>query len=271
MDTVLVTGASSGIGRASARAFAREDWTVYAGARSETDLAELDEAGFEAVELDVTDPDDCARSVAELVEAEGAIDCLVNNAGYGQAGAVEDVPPRKLHEQFDVNLYGPHRLIRAALPHMREAGDGTVVNVSSWIGRVALPGAGGYAASKAALEALSDSLRAEVREFGVDVVLVEPGPVETGFDDRLEEELDGLDRSGAYETLYELVRDHQAVNGIGASSPEEVADVVVNAATCADPAPRYPVGPVGRLGPLLRHVPARWRDRAYGLVSRVVR
>ncbi|MFB6218425.1 MAG: SDR family oxidoreductase [Halobacteriaceae archaeon] len=270
METVLITGCSSGIGRATARAFDGAGWTVYAGARSDDDLAALDDAGYEPVELDVTDPDDCAHAVADLVEREGGIGCLVNNAGYGLTGPVEDIPPRKLHEQFDVNVYGPHRLTRAALPHMREAGEGTVVNVSSWLGRVALPGAGPYCASKGALEALSDSLRAEVREFGVDVVLVEPGRVATAFYDRTGAELDGLDRSGAYDTLYGLVEDVTVLDLLEIA-PGDVADTVLDAATCADPLPRYTVGGLARTGVALRHVPARWRDAAYRLVSRVVR
>jgi NAD(P)-dependent dehydrogenase (short-subunit alcohol dehydrogenase family) len=257
MDTVLVTGCSSGVGRATARAFAREEWTVYAGARTEDDLAALEEAGHEPVELDVTDPDDCARAVAELVEAEGRIDCLVNNAGYAQLGAIEDVQPRKLREQFDTNLYGPHRLIRAALPHMRAAGDGTIVNVSSWIGRVTLPGGGAYAASKAALESLSDALRAEVEEFGVDEL-----------DERAAAELVGLDRSGAYDRLYDLIDDRQTLD-LAESSPADVADAILQAASCTDPAPRYPVGTIGRLGSRLRHLPPSWVDAIYGVVRRL--
>jgi len=263
-----VTGGSSGIGRATARAFAQEGWTVYAGARDDDDLAALREEGYEPVELDVTDPDDCAHAVADLVEAEGRLDCLVNNAGYAQLGPTEDVQPRKLHEQFDVNLYGPHRLIRAALPHMREAGDGTIVNVSSFVGRLPLPGAGAYAASKAGLESLSDALRAEVSGFGVDVVLVEPGPVDTEFDERAEDELAGLDRSGAYDRLYDLIDDQQAA-GVAESSPEEIAAAVLEAASSTNPDARYPVGPVARLGAGLRHLPSSWVDAVYGLVRRL--
>jgi len=218
----------------------------------------------------VTDPDDCARAVAELVEAEGGIDCLVNNAGYAQLGPVEDVQPRKLHDQFDANLYGPHRLARATLPHMREAGDGTIINVSSWVGHVAIPGGGAYCASKAALDKLTGALRAEVGEFGIDVVLIEPGSTDTGFTERSGEEMAGLDRSGTYETLYRLIDDYQRL-GLADSSPREVADVVVNAASATQPAARYSVGADSRLGRRLDHLPASWRDAIYRLVSRVVR
>ncbi|MFB6134139.1 MAG: SDR family oxidoreductase, partial [Halanaeroarchaeum sp.] len=170
--TVLITGCSSGIGRATAQAYLDEDWTVYATARNEADLGALDEMGAKTRELDVTKPAQCRAVVDEVVDEQGRLDVLVNNAGYAQFGPLEDVPPRDLHAQFDVNVYGPHRLIRAALPHLRGAGEGTIVNISSVTGRIATPGMGAYAGSKFAIEAMSDALRAEVAQFGIDVVVV---------------------------------------------------------------------------------------------------
>ena len=143
MKTALITGTSSGIGRATAAAFLRRDWTVYATARNTDDVADLAEAGCETAELDVTSGADVERVVERVIEETGRIDCLVNNAGYAQYGPVEDVPPDVLHDQFDVNVYGPHRLTRAVLPHMRERRTGTVVNVSSVQGRVSGAGACG--------------------------------------------------------------------------------------------------------------------------------
>ncbi|MFB6106144.1 MAG: SDR family oxidoreductase [Halobacteriaceae archaeon] len=268
--TVLVTGCSSGIGRATAEAFLAEDWTVWASARDVADVSDLSDAGCETAELDVTDPGDCATAVAELVEAEGRIDCLVNNAGFSQTGPIEDVPTRRVHRQFDVNLYGPHRLVREALPHMREAGEGTIVNVSSVQGRLAMPGQGVYAASKFALEGYSDALRVEAGRFGVDTVLVEPGPVETNFHDRGERESAALDRTPDYEFLYEAYEDAGSLQGVAGSTPEEVADVVVHAATCADPATRYPVGKLSSWLLLGRYLPDRVRDRAFGLLARLI-
>lgn len=269
--TALVTGASSGIGRATARAFLEEDWTVWATARDAEDVEDLERAGCATLELDVTEPGDCSTAVARLVEETGRIDCLVNNAGFAQMGPVEDVPTRRVNRQFDVNLYGPHRLIREALPHMREQEEGTIVNVSSVQGRVALPGTGVYAASKFALEGYSDALRAEARAFGVDTVVVEPGPVETGFHERAEREAAALDRTAAYDYLYDAYEDAGALQGIGAVPPEDVAEVIVHAATCADPAPRYPAGRFAELSLLARYLPDRWRDRAFGLLRRVLR
>ncbi|MFB6266326.1 MAG: SDR family oxidoreductase [Halodesulfurarchaeum sp.] len=267
--TVLITGCSSGIGHATAEAYLDADWTVYATARDEGDLEDLADAGCRTAELDVTKPARCTAVVERVIDETGRLDCLVNNAGFGQYGTVEDVPTRRLHRQFDVNLYGPHRLIRAVLPHMREVGDGTIVNVSSVSGRLAAPVEGAYAASKFALEALSDSLRAEVAEFGIDVVLVEPGPVKASFDDRVADELDALDRTDAYDGLYEAYEDARLLVDMGEIEPEAVAAVILEAGTSTDPAPRYPVGGFARLTLLARFLPDRWRDAIIGLLRRL--
>jgi NAD(P)-dependent dehydrogenase (short-subunit alcohol dehydrogenase family) len=264
----LVTGCSSGIGAATARSLLAEEWTVVATARDTDDLAALADEGCETAELDVTKPAQCRNVVDEVVEEHGRLDCLVNNAGYAQLGPLEDVPTRELHRQFDVNVYGPHRLIRSALPHMREREDGTIVNVSSVAGRVATPGMGAYNGSKFALEGMSDALRAEVAPYDVDVAIVEPGPVETSFSERAEAEIEGLDRSGAYEKLYSFFEDASAVNGVGAVPPEKVAEVITEAAVSPDPKSRYPVGSPGRVGVLARFLPDRWLDAGYRLLQR---
>ena len=288
-ETVLITGCSSGIGRATALSFLAEDWVVYATARNPADIETLGERGCRIATLDVTDPDDVERVVDRIIDEEGHLSCLVNNAGYGQLGPVEDVPTEKVHRQFDVNLYGPHRLLRAALPHMRAQGEGTVVNVSSAAGRLSFPGGGIYAGSKFALEAMSDALRNEVDEYGIDVVLIEPGPVETAFRERAETEvhgvddpdadpdpdadadgagaddIDGLDRSGAYESFYELFSDTRLVGGggLGAIPPERVAEDIVDAASSTKPKARYQPGTAARVGALARLLPSRWLDVGY--------
>ena len=271
--SVLITGCSSGIGRATARAFLAADWQVFATARTVDDLADLEEAGCETLALDVTDPEAVASAVEETVDIAGSTDCVVNNAGYAQMGPLEDVATVDLHRQFDVNVYGPHRLTRAALPHMRAQGEGRIINVSSVVGRISLPGAGAYAGSKHALEAMSDALRGEVSDFGVDVVLVEPGPVATSFQDRVEEELpeDEERTLHAYGWLYDLVDDWEAISGDGplSSSPEDVARVVVDAASVSDPAARYPVGPVAKAGEYTRFLPDSTRERIIRLVKRL--
>ena len=270
--TALITGASTGIGRATAAAFLRREWTVYATARDTDDVADLADAGCATAALDVTNDGDVERVVDRILDETGRIDCLVNNAGYAQYGPLEHVPVDSLHEQFDVNVYGPHRLIRAVLPNMRQRKTGTIVNVSSVQGRVANAGAGAYAGSKFALEAMSDALRNEVAEYGVDVVVVEPGPVRTDFGDRADRELDGLDRSGAYESLYALLEDSNVLasdRDVGVH-PSVVATVIVDAASVSDPDPRYPVGTTARLVLATRHLPDRWRDAAARLVRWVM-
>ncbi|MFB6093517.1 MAG: SDR family oxidoreductase [Halanaeroarchaeum sp.] len=267
--TALITGCSSGIGRATAAAYLAEDWTVYATARDVADLGDLADAGAVTRELDVTKPAQVEAVVDDVAGEAGRIDVLVNNAGYGQFGPLEDVPTRDVHRQFDANVYGPHRLIRVALPHMREAEDGTIVTVSSLAARVPTPGMGVYAGSKAAIEAMSDALRSEVARFGIDVVLVEPGPVETDFRERAREELADLPQGTAYEALYETYEDYRRVSGVAAVSPEAVASVILEAGVSTDPDPRYGVGPVARYAGLARLVPDRLRDAILSLVARL--
>ncbi|PSQ19522.1 oxidoreductase [Halobacteriales archaeon QS_8_65_32] len=271
--TVLITGCSSGIGRASARAFLEDEWRVYATARDEDDLGGLVDAGCETASLDVTNDEAVNEVVSRVVEEAGRLDCLVNNAGYGQFGPIEDVPAERVHEQFEVNVYGPHRLTRAVLPYMRDRGRGRIINVSSAAGRVSTPGMGIYNGSKFALEGMTDALRPEVEEYGIDVVLIEPGPVDSAFDERAAAELDGLEPSGAYDTYYELYRDTRSLGPDSpvAVSPRVVADSILTAANVPNPASRYQVGSVARASEVGRFVPDRMRDKAYKLGSNVLR
>jgi NAD(P)-dependent dehydrogenase (short-subunit alcohol dehydrogenase family) len=270
--TVLITGCSSGVGRAAAEAFLEDDWKVYATARNPADIETLGEReGCDVNTLDVTDPEDVERVVARMMDRDGRVDALVNNAGYGQHGPLEDVTDDLLHRQFDVNVYGPHRLARAVLPHMREAEDGTIVNVSSVAGRIAAPGMGAYAGSKHALEGMSDALRAEVEPFGVDVVVVQPGPVETSFRDRVADELDAVGRTGAYESVYEFQEDASLVGGEGpfAIPPEAVAEAILEAAVSPDPEPRYAVGRFAKLSLNARFLPDGLRDAAFAVLRKI--
>ncbi|WP_302082346.1 SDR family oxidoreductase [Salinibaculum rarum] len=270
-ETALITGCSSGIGHATARYLADDGWTVYATSRNEDDLTDLAEAGCRTDELDVTSGEDIDRVVDRILDDEHTLDVLVNNAGYGQYGPVEDVPTDRVHAQFDVNVYGPHRLTRAVLPHMRDAGSGTIVNVSSVAGRVASPGGGVYSASKFALEAMSDALRAEVEEFGVDVVLVEPGPVETDFNGRVRDELDDTEYRSEYQWVYDIVEDGSLVAGGApiAVTPERVAETIHDAISVSDPEARYPVGRVAQYMLYSRFLPDKLRDVGYRLLRKV--
>ncbi len=190
---VLVTGCSSGIGRASALRLARSGWTVYATARRPESLAELGDAGCRTLALDVTDEDSMRTAVETVEQAEGAVGVLVNNAGYSQSGAIESVPLDAVRRQFETNVFGPVRLTQLVLGGMRRQRWGKIVNVGSMGGLLTLPGAGHYHATKHALEALSDALRFELRGFGIDVILLEPGLITTEFGETASASMSGVE------------------------------------------------------------------------------
>ena len=178
---VLITGCSTGIGRATAERLAKRGLTVYATARRPESIEDLKAAGCRTLALDVTDEDSMRAAVAAVEEAEGAVAALVNNAGYSQSGAVETIPMDELRRQFETNVFGLVRMCQLVLPGMRKAGRGRIVNLSSMGGKVVFPGGGAYHGTKFAVEAISDALRFEVRGFGVDVTIIEPGLIKTSF------------------------------------------------------------------------------------------
>lgn len=272
--TVLITGCSSGIGHETARAFRDRGWTVYATDSDPTAMADLERIGCETAQLDVTEPDDPAAVVERIDDERDRLDCLFNNAGYGQIGPLEELPTPRLREQFEVNVFGHHRLVRAALPLLRRQGDGTVINMASVYGRTVFPGQGAYAASKWAVEGFSDTLRTEVEDFGIDVVVVEPGPVETDFGNRALAEKEDLERTGAYgwfDTLYDPEKyDRRFLDrGVGYVQPRRVAEVIVEAAESDDPKRRYVVGPWKYLLLAGYVVPDAVRDRFFDLLKRL--
>jgi NAD(P)-dependent dehydrogenase (short-subunit alcohol dehydrogenase family) len=178
---VLITGCSTGIGRATAERLARAGWTVYATARRPESIADLGRAGCKTLALDVTDEDSMRAAVSAVEEAEGAVGVLVNNAGYSQGGPIEQVPMEAVRRQFETNVFGAIRLAQLVLGGMRGQRWGKIVNVGSMGGRVTFPGGGLYHATKYSLEAISDALRFEVRGFGVDAILIEPGLITSDF------------------------------------------------------------------------------------------
>ena len=266
-ETALVTGSSSGIGRATAEAFRDAGWEVYATARNPSDLDDLEDRGCHTVELDVTDPETIEAAVDHVFDEQGALDCLVNNAGYGQFGPVEDVPMEKVVQQFEVNTFGPLRLIHAALPRMRARDGGTIVNIGGGFRGVTGPGIGVYTGSKYALHSLTDALRQEVSDVGVDVVLVLPGAVATDFYDRVLEEMASYGHTSTYDDLYRVLDDTPAVErgGPGINSPERVAETVLEAASADSPDPAYYVGRLSLLGSLAG---GALRGRARDVASR---
>ena len=249
---VLITGCSSGIGHATAERLAADGWKVYATARKRKAISDLKDAGCETLALDVTDEESMSAAVAEVTEAEGAVGVLVNNAGYSQSGAVESVPLKQVRRQFETNVFGLIRMCQLVLPGMREQRWGKIVNIGSMGGRLTFPGGGIYHATKYSVEALSDALRFEVRGFGVDVILVEPGLIVTSFGETASASVEETGDDGPYERFNRHVAKltEAAYEGpmakLGAG-PEAVAGTIAKALTAGHPKPRYAVTPSAHL------------------------
>lgn len=250
---VLVTGCSTGMGRATATRLARHGWTVYATARRLDAIEDLAASGCRLLRLDVCDEASMLVAVATVEEAEGAVGVLVNNAGYGLEGAIEELPLAELRRQFETNLFGPVRLTQLVLPGMRRQRWGKVVNISSVGGRITVPGGGAYHASKHAVEALSDVLRFEVQGFGIDVVLIEPGAVASRWVEKSVSDIESrIDPTGPYAAFDRAVARrlesaHHGLLALAARSPEAVAMAVERAIVSPRPRPRYVVPAVGHL------------------------
>ncbi|MBL0749263.1 oxidoreductase [Nocardioides baculatus] len=240
----LVTGGSSGIGESTARALRARGFTVYAVARRVDKMAGLAADGVHTFAMDVTDDASMTAGIARIIDEEGRIDVLVNNAGYGSYGAVEDVPIDEARRQFEVNVFGLARLVQLVTPHMRAQKSGRIINISSIGGKFYEPFGAWYHATKFAVEGFSDSLRMELRPFGIKVVLIEPGPIRTEWNEIARDSL--LERSGDGAYAEHARRAHAVLTRFDepsrASTPEEVADKIVKAATVSRPAARYPVG-----------------------------
>jgi NAD(P)-dependent dehydrogenase (short-subunit alcohol dehydrogenase family) len=241
--TILITGCSSGIGLATARHFAGKGWKVFAGARTPEKAAELraaaDELGMTVVQVDVTSDESVQACVAGVLEQAGHIDVLVNNAGVGGGGPVELAPMQRGRTAFETNYFGAVRMMQAVLPSMRERRSGTVVNISSLAGRLALAAHGHYAASKWALEAASECLASEVRPFGIRVAIIEPGVVLTPI---FAKSPTPLTEFGAYQAP---VRRLWALFGKQLekpTQPSDVAEAIEHAVETDEPKLRYLVG-----------------------------
>ena len=263
-QVVLVTGCSSGIGRATAVEAAERGHQVFASARRLEDVADLASLAIDTLALDVTDEASVAEGVAAVLGKAGRIDALVNNAGYGQYGAIEDVSLPEWRRQFEVNVFGALAVLQAVLPAMREARRGTIVNVSSVAGKVTIPFAGPYCASKHALEAISDALRVEVAPWKIRVVVVEPGPIATRFGERTREATARiLTAPGPYSSFYaNAERASEKEFQRGKRGPEVVARVIVRAIESRHPRTRYRVAPLAKiLVPLKGLASDRFLDR----------
>ncbi len=237
-QVALVTGASSGIGKAAAELLARNDYYVFAMARRIDRLEQMRSDNIEPVHLDVIDAEAVKTAINHVMATKGRIDVLVNNAGYGQLGAIECVSMEAAHQQFEVNVYGYARFMQAVLPHMRAQKSGCIINIASILGKITLPGFGWYAASKHAVEALSETLRGEVMEFGINVVVIAPGLIHTEFAAKEFELLKTVTHPSAYQKLLaalpRLLEDESKAPG-----PEIIAEAVLKAATTSFPPMRH--------------------------------
>ena len=271
LGPVLITGCSSGLGHAAAMVFRSAGYETFATARNPATLEKLRAIGCRTLALDVTD-EASRRSAVEAVEKQfGAVHILVNNAGYGQYGPIEEISLDALRRQFETNVFGGMRLSQLVLPAMRRAGKGRIVNVSSVAGRVAIMGGGAYHASKFAIEAIADALRPEVEPFGIAVVNVLPGPIATQFETTLIKSIPDTGADSPYAPFRKsLVRHMHAFlrpGGFGVMTAEHVARVVFKAATVARPRTRYNVGVFAKFGPFGRAlVPDRLVDAVLHLV-----
>jgi len=248
-SVALVTGASSGIGRATALHLAALGFTVYAAARRVARMSDLADRGIHIESLDVTDDGSMVAVVDKIVSEQGRIDILVNNAGYGSYGAVEDVPIAEGRRQFDVNVFGLARLTQLVLPHMRAQRDGYIVNISSMGGKIWEPLGGWYHAAKFAVEGLSDCLRAEVAEFGINVIVVEPGSISSEWATISADNLEAISADTPYRDQAKFIARglRASETSFLASQPEVVAEAIGKAVQRTKPRTRYPVGGGARI------------------------
>ena len=248
-QVALVTGGSSGIGEQTALLLRQEGFEVYAVARRVDRMAHLEPHGIHTFAMDVTDDGSMVSGIERIVAEQGRIDVLVNNAGYGSYGAVEDVPIDEARRQFEVNIFGLARLTQLVTPHMRRQGSGRIINLSS-IGAVFYePFGAWYHATKFALEGFSDSLRVELAPFGIDVVIIRPGPILTEWNSISRESLLETSAGGAYEQFAASAAKMMASvdNEKRSSGPETVARTIVKAATAKRPGSRYATGKGARM------------------------
>ncbi|MDR1739788.1 MAG: oxidoreductase [Bacteroidales bacterium] len=242
---VLVTGASSGMGESTAILLSRQGYKVYGAARRTDKMKSLEDNGVTIIPLDLTEDESIIKCVETIIQKEGRIDILINNAGYGSYGAVEDVPLEEARRQFEVNLFGLARLTQLILTSMRKNNYGRIVNVSSMGGKIYTPYGAWYHATKHALEGWSDCLRLEVKPFGIDVVIVEPGGVKTSWGVIAAENLKKTSGSGAYAKGANKTADNMAnmySTGKNLTNQDVLAKTIVKAATVAKPKTRYVKG-----------------------------
>ena len=268
---ILITGASSGIGYDTAVRLAQQGHKVYGAARRVEKIAELSQLGVQSVKMDITSEEEIAAAVDTVIRNEGRIDVLVNNAGYGYLGTIENVSMEEARRQLEVNLFGLARLTQLVLPHMREQHSGHIINISSIAGKAVIMFGGWYNVSKFAVEAFSDALRMEVKPFGIDVSIVEPSGIKTDWGLIAADNLEASSRGSAYEpsglkmaTMLRKVYTSKLL-----SPPSSIAKAIVRAVNAWRPRTRYRAG-FGACSVIALHtiMPTRWWDSLARQLSR---
>jgi short-subunit dehydrogenase len=244
---VLITGASAGIGKETAKLLAGEGFVVYAAARRIDKMQNLKALGIKLLQMDITLDDSVTKAVEEIMSNEKQIDVLVNNAGYGSYGSLEDVALSEARYQFEVNIFGLARLTQLILPHMREKRAGKIINISSTGGKFGEPHGAWYHATKYAVEGLSDCLRMELKQFGIDVVIIEPGAILTEWNSIARENLMNVSGNTAYADLAKKHVRLLAKADARGSHPIVIAKTIVKAALANKPKVRYAAGAGARL------------------------
>ena len=271
-QVILLTGASSGIGFDAAATLARQGHRVYAAARRVERMEPLKELGVVPLRMDVTDEASMEAGVRTVLEAEGRIDVLVNNAGYGYFGAIENVSMEEARRQQEVNVFGLARLCQLVIPSMRKQGSGRIVNTASVAGKSVLYFGGWYHVSKYSVEALSDALRMELKPFGIDVVIIEPGGIKTDWGHIAADHLAESSKGTPYEAegLREAQTMHKAYSMRLLSKPSVVTRAISKAVNSRRPRARYRVGfGAGTLVFLHTILPPRWWDALFRLGGKI--
>lgn len=256
----LVTGASSGIGEDAVLQLLKAGFTVYGAARRIERMKKIEKKGAKVIHLDVTDDDSMQACIGEIIDTEGRLDVLVNNAGYGSYGALEDVNLEEARRQFEVCVFGLGRLTQLALPHMRKQRSGKIVNISSIGGRIGEPHGSWYHAAKFAVEGMSDSLRMELKQFGIDVIIIEPGSIKTEWNGIARKNLLDVSGNTAYGNLASKHANMLAKYEGRGSEPSIIGKTIVKSVTARRPKTRYCIGTGGPLMLFMRRVLS---DRAF--------
>jgi short-subunit dehydrogenase len=245
--TVLVTGCSSGIGYATCLVFARNNFATYGSVRDLSKAGRIQEITnkeklpLKIIRLDVNEDESIRIAIQKIISDSGGIDILINNAGYGMFGPIEEISIKEIKEQFETNFFGTIRLIKAIVPIMRKQRNGTIVNISSMVGRFGVPLNAAYVSSKFALEGLSESISFELEEFGIKVILVEPGVIQTDFFHNLK--VKGNDtKSPYYKLMDKRIAFLKAAMKNSVSSSDQVANTILHAVNSRDPDMRYIIG-----------------------------